>query len=341
MNDRKIIFESRVGSHLYGTNRPDSDEDFQGVFLPSKEDLLGIGPCPGEWSLNQKLSQGKQNTKGDVDRKFYSLKKFMHLAAEGQPGQLELLFAPKDSVISYDPMWSEILDNVPSFLSRKSIAQFVGFALAQAHKATIKGENLNLIRRIMSWYDNELDSKYKNKSIKETAEGLYGELWFGPSHNSGELRLKLAIDIDLKMVTNKEGFTTVELVGRNYDIGVKLKTFVNNLKEIEGKFGKRSQAAAESKYDYKSLMHAYRLMGEAEELLKLGRISLPRPPEEVVFLLTIRNGTCSDIDHWAELTNKIDHLRQKVEPKSFLPKEADHARINELCQDLLLRELRK
>jgi predicted nucleotidyltransferase len=34
MTDRKKICKIRVGSHLYGTNRPESDQDFYGVFLP-------------------------------------------------------------------------------------------------------------------------------------------------------------------------------------------------------------------------------------------------------------------------------------------------------------------
>ena len=136
MENRKIIFETRVGSWLYGTNRPDSDEDFQGVFLPSKEDLLGIQNCSAEWKQNTKISNTVQNTKGDIDRKFYSLKRFFHLAAEGQPGQLELFFATPESTISYDPIWSEILDNIGLFLSKKSIVPFIGFALSQAHKAS-------------------------------------------------------------------------------------------------------------------------------------------------------------------------------------------------------------
>lgn len=336
MKDRKIIFESRVGSHLYGTNRPESDEDFQGVFLPSKKDLLGIENCSTEWNLSTKISSTVQNTIGDVDRKFYSLKRFLHLAAEGQPGQLELLFSPQDMVISQDPIWLEIKENLHLFLCRKSIAPFIGFALAQAHKATIKGENLNLIRRIIQWYDTEIIKWAQNKTVLEMSTQVNGVTIY----QGGTGKLKLAHDIELKYVTNKEGFTTVELCGRNYDIGLKLKTFVNNIKELEGKFGKRSQAAAENKYDYKSLMHAYRLLEEGKELLKTGKISLPRPKEEVEFLRTVRDGTCGDIDHWTLLTKQIDTLRQEIEPNSPLPEEADHARINELCMKILHRELK-
>lgn len=321
--DRKIIFESKVGSHLYGTNRPDSDEDFQGVFIPSTQDLFGIQNGANEWSLNKKISTTVQNTKGDVDRKFYSLKRFFHLAAEGQPGQLELLFAPKESVISFDTIWSQILDNTELFLSRKSIAPFVGFSLSQAHKAVMKGETLKLIQSIIAWYEQEKGTSINSNTLI--------------SHFNIENIVKIGPN-KLKKVANLQGFTTVEIGGRNYDINLKFKTFVNNLKELESRYGKRSRNAANNDYDYKSLMHAYRILSEAEELLRFGKITLPRPKKEVEFLLTIINETCNDVDHWSELNNRIDNLRKNIEPKSFLPKESNHAKINELCIDILLKE---
>lgn len=336
MDKRQIIFETRVGSHLYGTNRLDSDEDFQGVFIPSREDLLGIQNCPSEWSLNQKLSTTIQNQKGDVDRKFYSLKRFLDLAAEGQPGQLELFFVTPEVTVSYEPVWSKILDNIGLFLCRKSIVPFIGFALSQAHKASIKGENLNLIRRIMQWYDTEVTAKGKSWTIRQMVEANNGY----NTQLDGTKTINLAHDIKLRTVTNNEGFTMVEIAGKNYDIGLRLKVFVANLKELEGKYGKRARAAADNAYDYKSLMHAYRLLGEAEELLTFGKITFPLPANKVQFLKTVRDGTCGDLDHWGILNNKIDELR-KIEKKSFLPEEANHAAINRLCIEILSDSLKE
>ena len=336
LKERKIIFESLVGSHLYGTSRPDSDLDYQGVFLPSKQDLLGMQNCPSEWDLSKKLSTTEQNSKDDIDRKFYSLKRFFHLATEGQPGQLELLFAPKDKVISFEPVWSEILDNIGLFLCRKNIVPFIGFALSQAHKSVVKGENLSLIRNIIEWYEKDPFSEWK-------------EVWAAPTKSSTLLKhfpmkgsfliLSKVNDLKLRVVTNKEGFATVEIAGRNYDVGLKLKTFVNNLKELEGRYGSRAKAAADKSYDHKSLMHAYRLLSEGEELLSTCRISLPRPPEEVKFLLSVRNGEKDDVDHFVEITRRIDNIRQKVEPRSALPKEPDYSGINRLCMDILCWEV--
>jgi hypothetical protein len=329
MDKRRIIFESRVGSHLYGTSRPDSDEDFQGVFIPSKEDLLGVQNCSAEWSLNTKLSDTIQNQKGDVDRKFYSLKRFFHLAAEGQPGQLELFFATPQSTVSYDPVWSKILDNVGLFLCRKSVVPFIGFALSQAHKATIKGETLNLIQDIISYYPEPIKSSLTIKNVApEVSIGAETWIQITPKHK-------------LRKITNLQGFGTVEIGGRNYDFNLKFKTFINNLKELEGRYGKRSRAAAENTYDYKSLMHAYRLLYEAEELLRTGKITFPLPAKDVEFLKRVRNGTCGEMNHWALLNNRINYLREEVESDSFLPEEANYAGVNKLCIEILSDSLKE
>ena len=197
----------------------------------------------------------------------------------------------------------------------------------------MKGETLNLIQDIIRHYEYSftrgIPSNLTIKSVTAPLQDGDGQMYAVITHAS-----------KLKVVTNLQGFTTVEVGGRNYDINLKLKTFIANLKELEGRYGKRSRAAAENKYDYKSLLHAYRLLGEAEELLRTGKITFPRPPEEVTFLKSVGDGTCGEIDHWAILNNQMDNLRQVVEPKSFLPEEADHKGINKLCIEILDDSLR-
>lgn len=346
--DRRIILECRIGSHLYGTNRPDSDEDFSGIFLPSTKDFLGMDNCPSEWSMGSKKSTGPRNEKGDVDRKFYSLRRFLHLAAEGQPGQLEFLFAPPEMIVSGSKEWHRIImPRRELFLSRKGVAPFVGFALSQAHKATMKGETLNLIREIIAWGSTLLDSQLGRPLIDNAARIEYhGEdqvVQFGtcgtPSTKNTIFDI-VSYTIPLRIVTNMQGFKTFEIGGRNYDVKLKTKVFLDNLKTLESRYGTRSKAAAESGLDHKSIAHAHRLMGEAEEFLSTGKITLPRPPDEVAFLKSILNKELpADYDHFARLTAKIDRLRQDVEPSSPLPEEPDHKAIGELCLELHLAHL--
>ena len=40
MSDLNIILKIKFGSHLYGTNTPESDLGIKGVYLPSAHDIL-------------------------------------------------------------------------------------------------------------------------------------------------------------------------------------------------------------------------------------------------------------------------------------------------------------
>lgn len=331
MKERFIICEIVTGSHLYGTNRPQSDLDYTGVFMPGTDDIFSLQRCPTEWTKNEKHSSGERNVAGDIDRKFYSIQRFLQLAGEGQPSQLELLFAPPEAIQQSSPEWDLIKSQASIFLSKKSIAPFVGFALSQAHKATIKGANLNLIRDVLDWGYRTLYERERNVSLAKVASIDGDSLLI---RNSDKV-------IILKIVTNTQGFRTVEIGGRNYDVNLKTKTFLENLKVLEERYGSRAKNAADKTYDYKSLMHAYRMLAEARELLATGKITLPRPPGEILFYKSILalgdpgNQVIDNFDHFGELTARIDELRQQLEPKSALPDEPNWAAINRLCTELL------
>lgn len=73
----KTLVEMEFGSHLYGLNTDNSDKDYKGIFIPTaKEILLGTAPKVIDTSTGDKSSK---NTKDDIDRHLYSLKKFIVL----------------------------------------------------------------------------------------------------------------------------------------------------------------------------------------------------------------------------------------------------------------------
>jgi predicted nucleotidyltransferase len=60
----RIVVNMKFGAHLYGTATSDSDLDFKGIFLPTKEQLL-LGQVPKSYNY----STGKvfsRNTNNDV-----------------------------------------------------------------------------------------------------------------------------------------------------------------------------------------------------------------------------------------------------------------------------------
>jgi hypothetical protein len=330
MAERKIIFECRIGSHLYGTNSAQSDEDFMGVFLPSASDLLSLHRCPEEWVQSVKLSEGVRNTAGDVDRKYWSLQRFMQLARQGQPGAIELFFAPEEMVLVETREWLQVKKDRAAFLSRNSIVPFLKFAAAQAHKASIKGENLLHLRALLSWMAT-LSKTTLNMSIAEAGEVEEGRMVFRAV--AGEPELSMAL------TTSESGAPTVTLAGRQWDTGSRLKWLQVGLEKLEAKYGSRSALAAASGHDWKSLSHAYRLLFEAEELLRDGLITLPLPEKirhEIVRIK--RGGMKQDFDFRADLDARIERLTH-LAGESILPENTDGEAIEALCQKLLLEHL--
>jgi predicted nucleotidyltransferase len=324
MQERKIICKILVGSHLYGTNHEDSDTDYLGVFLPSTEDLLGLRNCPKEMTENVKISSGTKNAKGDIDCKYTSLQRFLKLAMEGQSKELEMLFAPQSNIMMAEPEWLQIVHNRQLLLSKGSIKPIVGFAIAQMHKSVIKGENLNKIRALIL----ELD-KWPISKLKEPLSAYI--------HIAIKDQCALLCGISLTYQVNEFGHPLLRIGGRDYDVNSMAKHFLNGLKELEGRYGSRSETAAQEGVDVKGLMHAYRLLFEANELLQTGHITLPLSKQHVDFLtkIRLRDPQTMQVDHFAELNRLIEHLDNEIVPASQLPTHPRHKQINDLCQNIL------
>jgi hypothetical protein len=319
INGRKVIFKARVGSHLYGTNRPESDEDFIGVFMPLPEDLLGLSPKQQEIKDSIKVSNGPRNSAGDVDCKYYSLNKFLKLATEGQSCAIELFFAEP---IIEEPEWVQIKEFAKEkIFSQNSIKPFVGFALAQAHKSVIKGGNLNKIRRILQGITDHIPHYNTDKGplvvadIIDTSDDAFCTIF-------GE---------EVIIKTAEKGAKVVEIAGRMYDINLPVKRFRNSLEKLEETYGSRSEIAAENGIDLKSLYHAYRLISEAKEFIMTGHITFPRPDAE--FLKTISAGLWN-VDYGEAIQRDLDHLRE-LEKTSSLRNKPDYSAVDKFCIDML------
>lgn len=322
--NRKIIFKARIGSHLHGTNTPTSDEDFLGVFLPSTNDLVGMQNRPTEWTENQKISTTARNTKGDVDCKYLALYEFFRQAAQGQSQALELFFVPNNHVIISTPEWELIKEHKDLFISQKGILPIVGFALAQAYKSKIKGENLNKINNLIERLDVEIKNGNRTKSIKECLDY---------DHSIGAAWL---FGVDVIHYTNSHGYELMSIANRDYDVGTSIKRLRESLEILEAKYGSRSRMAASSTYDFKSATHAFRLIGEAEEFIQTGNITFPRPDAE--FLLKVKNKEYyGDLE--TDIQSRLDTLKQVLVPKSPLKAEPNHSKINSLCKRMLLEHI--
>jgi predicted nucleotidyltransferase len=153
----RIIVKMKFGAHLYGTATSDSDLDYKGIFLPTKEQLLlGCVPKSHNYSTGKDYSR---NTKNDVDTELYSLHYFIKLACAGQTVAMDMLHAPDSMILKKSKIWEEIVKNKQKFYT-KNLKSFIDYARRQASKYGIKGSRINAALQV-------LEILKKKRSVKK------------------------------------------------------------------------------------------------------------------------------------------------------------------------------
>ncbi len=102
-----------------------------------------------------------------------------------------------------------------------------------------------------------------------------------------------------------------------------------------GKKGQRHELIGEHGYDVKAAMHVIRLLNEGIELMRAGKITLPRPEKEL--LITIRTGRYGSLDRVLALANDLFKELEQAQAESRLPETVDRPRISKLASEVYLR----
>lgn len=126
------LFIVIVGSQAYGTNTPESDFDFAGVFLQSKDDIYGFNYLE---QIDEKKEKGDFGDKEKDDAVFYEIKRFLQLLQTANPTVLSILFSPEDCIIYKHPIFDIILNKRQEFVTKSCKNSFAGYAIAQCKKA--------------------------------------------------------------------------------------------------------------------------------------------------------------------------------------------------------------
>lgn len=122
-----ILFEVVAGSHAYGTAHTNSDRDIRGVFAVPAAAYLSLTPPAPQIS----------DERSDVV--YFSLRRFLELAASGNANAIEILHTPGDCVLRAAEAFRPVLESRGRFATRSAAAGLLAFALAQVKKA--RGRN--------------------------------------------------------------------------------------------------------------------------------------------------------------------------------------------------------
>jgi len=265
--ERKILFKVKSGSHMYGLNTPESDEDYMGIFMPTSEDLLGLNKLEEIDNSTKSSKEDRRNTKEDVDEKLYSLKKYLHLALQNNPNIVEVLFSSPESIIEMTPVFQELIDNRDKIVSQKIYYSFTGYAFAQRKKLIVKKERYTSlvegVKFLETVYKDKLGSKYPIKD--EDAD---------------------ALNTSLKYYKGKKNNT------ESFHRGMDLDMIIEKLRAERDRYGWRVNTSTFEKlfYDVKFAYHLIRLLGQGEQLLETGKIDFPITGKLKDDIMRIRNG---------------------------------------------------
>ena len=109
------------GSHAYGTNTEDSDIDIRGVAHNSANNIL--------------LMKDFEHFRADsIDTTIYSLNKILPLLLNCNPNTIEILGCLPRHYIQLSEIGRELINLKDSFLSKRCINSFGGYARSQLHE---------------------------------------------------------------------------------------------------------------------------------------------------------------------------------------------------------------
>lgn len=298
-----IIVEMKFGSHLYGTDGPDSDIDIKGVFLPRVGDLL-LGKRVKSVTNNTNDTNEK-NTSSDIDMEFYSLHHFLKLALEGQTVALDMLHAPSTAIMKSSHLWDVLVEQRERFYT-KNLKAFIGYARRQAAKYGIKGSRLADIRKVVKYL----------KSWSDAGEGdsRLGQIWNFLPRGEHINFLDNHVETHVPRMYQVAGKFFQETARIDYVLPI-LERFLES-------YGKRAQQAEQNEgVDWKAMSHAIRVAYQMEELLEFGTMTLPLPSAKLI--RAIKQGEVNFKPVQAELEETMAKV-EKLSEKSTLPEKADH-----------------
>lgn len=308
LDENLIILETKAGSHAYGTNIETSDLDTRGIFIAGRDVYHGF---------SKNVEQVE--TKGELDRVIYELRKFMRLASVCNPNILEILFTREEEIIKITPLGRLLREHRNEFLSKKCKHTYSGYAFAQ----------LKRIKRHKKWL---LDPPKKKPDREDFDLPKYKKLvpqdWIAAISQSNYSVLENKIDKDysflIEAAKKEKAYHDALSHWKQYETWKKERNVVRA--KMEADFG----------YDTKHGMHSIRLMRTCVELLESKGLQVYRDDAEE--LLAIRNGAYS-YEQLMEEAERLEARADELYEVSLLPHSIDLEQLEKICVQLVEENL--
>ena len=281
------IFRFIAGSQQYGTNRPDSDTDYRGVFIASISHAFDLFQTNfvGSGTIKQALHSALDaieiadipaarnhveaallTDRGDLslsvetvhkpgaDEELQELRKFLKLAADCNPNIIEFLYV-ENLIDVCTPEWERVREHRDLFLSKRARYTFAGYAIQQLKRIKIhRGYLLNPPDHQPTRVEFGLPEQSKIPKEHQNAILSLPDEWVA--------------DHAKEKVLQEKRYASALQVWNSYHKWERERNPAR--KELERKYG----------YDVKHSMHLVRLCRMAEEILRDGVVLVRRPDAE-------------------------------------------------------------
>jgi acetone carboxylase gamma subunit len=341
LRDQKLIlFECITGSKAYGLALPHSDTDIKGVFILPKENYYALDYIP-------------QVNDATNDTVFYELGRFIELLSKNNPNLLEMLNVAEEHIIYKHPIFDQIKPEL--FLSQEAAETFVNYARSQIKKA--RGLNKKIVNPVEPERKTVLNFCYITHGQGSIPLLKWLEIKGYKAENCGLVNIAHIKDLYALFYDAKGDLGYKGIISQAESNQVLLSSipkeeepiaylhfskdsYAQHCKEyrqywewVDQRNEERYQNTLShgKSYDSKNMMHTFRLLGMAEDLLSTGKIIVQRPNREE--LLAIRAGKF-EYEELLELAEDKIEAILKMKNASVLPQKPDLKKIEQLLVEL-------
>lgn len=301
-NKLNVIFNGVFGSGLYGLSTPTSDEDFKGIYLPTKKQLV----------FNDYKDSIEKQTE-EIDTTYYAVTKFIKILEKCDTVSMDMIHTPEQFTIETSTLWGKI-QSLRGSIYCKNMRGILGYIRTQSSKYGHKVDRYNEMFSLMDMlYYLDDDGKVEDTTLPEMVRGSeFKYIKYTPS--KGDVR------------------ANIDVCGSRYQINANVSYLREGLTAKINRYGKRTKKGSLQHGDWKSLSHAYRVLLQLEEIIDTRDLIFPLAyaPE----IMKIKLGNLTQECVMSMINDKFEEVTSKLEG-SDLPEYSDVSGI----KDLLMEEV--
>jgi hypothetical protein len=287
----ELLYLTEFGSHLYGLDTENSDNDYKGLFLPNMKDCV-LNTQSKHIEYSTKKNNINRNIPEDIDCQLWSVQYYLlDLLKIGDTGAIDLFYSynTKSMLFCHDKL-KEIFNNIKYCIDLKNTKSFIGYALGQAKKYGIRGSRLGKLIEVQEYLKNNKDKYDENTKLYEIAANL-DRLY----HDQSYLFIK-------------DEF--LYLIGKQHQRSILVYEFLDRINLHIEQYGHRAELARQNQgIDWKAISHALRCLFEFKELLITGSIVFPLSGENRKLLFDIKKGILNYTEVETIINNEIENVK--------------------------------